>query len=92
MNPLSVTSSGSLGYSEGGNAEPSCRVQILGRVTVCMCVCLGRGGGAVSMCLCLPWPVCVSVVLRAGDRKRMDDCVQLGLTMCLCAMHPHPHV
>lgn len=72
MNPLSVASSGSLGYSKGGNAEPSCRVQILGGVTVCVC----RGaGGTVSMCLCLPWLVCVSVVLRAGDRKRMDDCL-----------------
>ena len=40
-----------------------------------MCVCVYEREGTVSMCLCLPWPICVSVVLRAGDRKRMDDCL-----------------
>ena len=38
-------------------------------------MCGRVGGVTVSMCLCLPWLVCVSVVLRAGDRKRMDDCL-----------------
>lgn len=57
-----------------------------------MCVCVYEREGTVSMCLCLPWPICVSVVLRAGDRKRgwMTVYVQLGLIMCLCATHLHP--
>lgn len=43
----------------------------------------GRGTEEASMCLCLHWPVCVSVVLSAGERWRGCIWVRLGLSMCL---------
>lgn len=78
----------------GGYGELSYKVHILVGVTLCVRMHMqaharahahvgGRGTEKASMCLCLHWPVCVSVVLSAGERWRGCIWVWWGSFMCL---------